>query len=313
VPAIGEFKQRKPYRGGAGAGFIPEGGDFMPLTLRPGTSSDAVAIGQIMHDAFKAIADRHGFPPDFPSPEVATGIAAMLLSHPRFYAVAAERDGKIVGSNFLDLRGAIGGIGPITIDPAAQDHGAGKQLMDDVLDMAARERLAGVRLLQAAYHNRSLCLYTKLGFRTRDPLSVMQGPPLNLKLAGYDVRPARAEDRAPCNRLCHTAHGHDRAGELEDAVCEGTASVVVRHGRITGYATAVAFFGHAIGETNEDLMALIGAAPAIAGPGFLVPTRNHELFAWCLDRGLRLINQMTSMTVGLYNEPARAYLPSVLY
>ena len=49
-----------------------------------------------------------------------------------------------------------------------------------------------------------------------------------------------------------------------------------------GYATEIGYFAHAVGETNEDLKALIGAAPTIAGPGFLLPTRNHDLFSWCL-------------------------------
>ena len=56
-----------------------------------------------------------------------------------------------------------------------------------------------------------------------------------------------------------------------------------------------------------------GAASAFAGGGFLVPTRNGELFRWCLRNEMRLIHQLTLMTIGLYNEPAGAYLPSVLY
>ena len=69
----------------------------------------------------------------------------------------------------------------------------------------------------------------------------------------------------------------------------------------------------AVGETNEDLMALISAASAITGPGILVPTRNHALFSWCLENRLGLVFQMTLMSIGLYSEPAGAYLPSVLY
>jgi len=41
-------------------------------------------------------------------------------------------------------------------------------LMHDVLDRVARQQKSGVRLLQSGYHNRSLCLYTKLGFLTRE-------------------------------------------------------------------------------------------------------------------------------------------------
>jgi hypothetical protein len=93
----------------------------------------------------------------------------------------------------------------------------------------------------------------------------------------------------------------------------GTAVVVERHERITGYTTVLAFFGHAVGETNLDLQALIASAEAFAGPGIIVPTRNSDLFRWCLENGLRVVQPMTLMTLGLYNEPAGAYLPSVLF
>lgn len=66
-------------------------------------------------------------------------------------------------------------------------------------------------------------------------------------------------------------------------------------------------------EANEDLKALIAAAPEFAGPGFLVPTRNGELFRWCLAHGLRMAHPMTLMSVGLYNEPTGGFLPSILY
>ena len=82
-------------------------------------------------------------------------------------------------------------------------------------------------------------------------------------------------------------------------------------GRIAGYATDIGFSGHAVAETNQDLKALISAAPAFSGPGFLLPTRNHEVFAWCLSNRLRLVMQMTLMTIGLYNEPSGAWLPSI--
>jgi len=283
------------------------------LKLRPGTKEDAPACGVIIYDAFKAIADQHNFPRDFPSVQFATGAATMLLSNPGFYSVVAELDGRIAGSNFMDERSRIAGIGPISIDPSVQNQGIGKRLMQDVLERTAQRNFPGVRLVQAGYHNRSLCLYTRLGFDTREPLSTMQGKPLGLTIAGYDVRTATDADLGACNRLCERIHGHDRGGELRDAIRQGSATVVEHLGRITGYATQIAFFSHAVGETNEDLKALIGAAREFGGPGFLVPTRNGELMRWCLGKGLRLVHQMTLMTIGLYNDPAGAFLPSVLY
>jgi len=107
-------------------------------------------------------------------------------------------------------------------------------------------------------------------------------------------------------------HGHDRAGELAEAVKNGTAVVLERHERTTGYATVLGFFGHAVAETNLDIQALIASAEAFAGPGIIVPTRNSDLFRWCLENGLRVVQPMTLMSLGLYNEPVGAYLPSIL-
>jgi predicted N-acetyltransferase YhbS len=285
----------------------------MNVTLRPGTAEDAQRCGAICYEAFKTIAAQHNFPPDFPSPEVATELLAGLLAHPGFYAVVAELDGRVVGSNFLDERSTVAGIGPITVDPAVQNRAVGRQLMQHVLARVTQRRFPGVRLVQAAYHNRSLSLYARLGFVAREPLSTMQGAPLAVQTPGYTVRPATERDLDACNQVCVKVHGHDRRGELLDAIKQGTATIVEHGGRITGYATPVAFFGHAVGETNAELKALIGAAPAFPGPGFLLPTRNGELFRWCLDHGLRVVQPMTLMSVGLYNEPAGAFLPSVLY
>jgi len=287
--------------------------DPMNVTLRPGRVKDALQCGPICYDAFKTIAEQHNFPPDFPSPEAATELLAGLLAHPGFYAVVAELDGRVVGSNFLDERSTVAGLGPITVDPAVQNRAVGRQLMEHLLDRGTQRRFPGVRLVQAAYHSRSLSLYARLGFVSREPLSTMQGAPLAEQIAGYAVRPASERDLDACNQVCAKVHGHDRGGELRDAIQQGTATVVEHGGRITGYATALAFFGHAVGETNEELKALIGAAPAFLGPGFLLPTRNGELFRWCLDHGLRVVQPMTLMSVGLYNEPVGGFLPSILY
>jgi predicted N-acetyltransferase YhbS len=290
----------------------PEDG-WMTATLRAGTPQDAEAAGRICHQAFTAVATAHGYPSDFPAPEIGIGLMTMLLAHPGFYSVVAERDEAIVGSNFLDERSPIAGVGPITVDPAVQNDGLGRLLMQDVLDRATERGVAGVRLLQAAYHNRSLALYARLGFQARDVVACMQGPSIGAVIPGYRVRAATASDLDACNRVCLRVHGHDRGGELRDAIVQGSAVVVEHDKRITGYATATAFFGHAVGETTEDLKALIGAAQAFEGSGILVPIRNSALFAWCLEHRLRVVFLMTVMSVGLYNEPAGAWLPSVLY
>ena len=285
----------------------------MSVSIRRATADDASDIGRICYDAFAKLAATHGFTPDFPDPQTASGAFSAMLGHDGFYGVIAELDGRTIGSNFLDQRGAIAGLGPITVDPAVQNAGAGRLLMEEVLRHAEEQCIVGVRLVQAAYHCRSLSLYSKLGFEVREHLSCIQGTPIGLQTAGYTVRAAESRDVASCNALALRVHGHHRHRELQDAVTQGSATVVERAGRITGYASGIAFFGHAVAESTGDLEAMIAASPSFAGPGFLVPSRNGELLRWCLSKGLHVTQAMTLMTRGLYNEPVGAYLPSVIY
>jgi GNAT superfamily N-acetyltransferase len=285
----------------------------MDIRIRKGTQEDAEICGRICYEAFKTISEAHGFASDFPGPDAPIGMLTWMLAHPKFYGVVAEIDGRVVGSNFLDERNPIAGVGPITVDPAVQNRAIGRRLMDAVHERAASKNFAGVRLIQSGFHTRSLSLYAKLGYDVREHLACMQGNPLNVSIEGYVVRPAAEADIEACDHLCRRVHGHDRDGELRDAIAKGSAIVVEHDRRITGYATIVGFFGHAVGETNEDIKALIGAAKEFAGPGFLLPTRNGELFRWCLTNGLRVTQPMTLMSRGLYNEPAGAFLPSILY
>ena len=66
-------------------------------------------------------------------------------------------------------------------------------------------------------------------------------------------------------------------------------------------------------ENNRDLIALLAQSSSFHPTGIMVPVRNHEVFSWCLDHGLRSLHLNTLMTIGLYNEPQGAWLPSILY
>jgi hypothetical protein len=98
--------------------------------------------------------------------------------------------------------------------------------MEDALERSRDRGFAGVRLVQTPFNNLTLTLYNKLDFDVKEPLSVMQGPALNSSISGYDVRAATMDDLEKCNALCRKTHGHDRHGQLTDAIQQGTATVV---------------------------------------------------------------------------------------
>lgn len=283
------------------------------ITLRSARPEDADRLGQICHDAFAAIAARHNYPKDFPNVDAAVGLMNMMIGHPYVYGVVAEANGEAVGSNFLWEGDEVAGVGPITVDVKVQNGQIGRMLMSDVMKRADERDSRSIRLVQAAYHNRSLSLYTKLGFDVVEPLSVIQGTPLRMKIDGMNVRKMTAADIDAADELCQRIHGHTRHSELAFAVEQGAAQMVERDGRLTGYTTSVGFFTHTVAESNEDLITLIAAAEAFPGPGFLLPTRNGEVLRWCLNNGLRIVIPASLMSVGFYQEPKGAFLPSVLY
>jgi ribosomal protein S18 acetylase RimI-like enzyme len=284
----------------------------LAFTIRPAVAADAAEIGLVCYEAFAAVDDAQGLPRGFASVDAAIAAAEAFVGHPTIYSVVAEVDGAIVGSNFLREYNAVAGVGPLSVKPAYQSGKIGRALMDAVVERSASRAFPGTRLVQSTHNRISLALYLRLGFVVREPLAHLVGPPLHASYPGYAVRPATSDDHVACDALCHRVHGHTRSGELTRAIDQGTARVVERAGRITGYLTVPASNGHGVTETTHDLQALI-AAESFGDAGFLVPMRSSDLLRWCLANGLRIRQTMTLMTMGLYNEPAGAWFPSVIY
>ena len=133
---------------------VPPGGPS--ITIRRAKPEDASVCGRICFDAFYRISTKSRLSTRLPVARCSVGLLSMMFSHPGFYCVVAESDGCMVGSNCLDERSAIAGLGPITVDPSMQDRGVGRKLMEAVLVRARERNFPGVRLLQSAFHNRSL-------------------------------------------------------------------------------------------------------------------------------------------------------------
>src|SRR4051794_2431467 len=105
----------------------------MPIAVRRSTPADVECAAQICFEAFHQINTAHGFPPDVDA-AFSHAIISSLFNDAEHICWVAEQDGRLVGSNCLDERDPIFGLGPITIDPAAQNTGAGRALMAAALD-----------------------------------------------------------------------------------------------------------------------------------------------------------------------------------
>jgi predicted N-acetyltransferase YhbS len=287
----------------------------MNLAIRPVRAEDVEACGRAAFNAHQQVAATHGFDPELPSLEFATGVINGRVSDPNAWGVVAERDGQIIGSVFLNLfpPAPVAAIGPLTVAPSGQG-GTGERLMEAALDEAQRRGIERVRLVQSPSHRRSLALYVKVGFEVREPLLIMQGkPPPPDPAAEAVVRAATLDDLTACNEICTRAHGFARELELSIAIARDNAAVVEADGRITGYAAGIGFLGHAVAESDDHLWALIAHAPVFLGQGFFVPARNTDLLRRLLQAGVRIGWPATLMTIGPYLEPELAYLPSIAF
>lgn len=281
--------------------------------IRPAEKEDVHPCGEIMYEAFKGIAEAHNFPPVFPDADPPIRQLDMMQEAANFDGFVAEEDGAPIGSIWMSRRSPVAGISALTVDPNSQDRGVGGALMKHAMSYLEEHGHARLQLIQSAYHNRSLCLYTKLGFVATDLLSHMTNGPVNAEVPGRTVRQAMEDDAAACNDLCREVHGFHRSGEVEEAIRQDSALVVEDGDEITGYSTGVGFTGHGVGHSNEDLKALIASVDDFAGPGIIIPTSNYELFSWCLENGLRLDRQFTLMDTDPSDRSVEpAYWPGIL-
>jgi predicted N-acetyltransferase YhbS len=289
----------------------------MDIHLRPARPSDHADVSRIVFEAFGWIAREHNFPPDFPAPQVAEGMAQMALNHPKWFGVVAEVDGRVVGSNFLDQRDAVAAVGPITVDPNVHCRGVGRRLMQAVIDRGRESGAPSIRLVQEPHNTISLPLYTSLGFDTKEPLALMTGKVAAAPSVNATVRPVTPEDVPACAELCRRVHGFDRANDLREAIEHFRPHLLERGGRVVAYASAPTFWimNHGVAETDADAFDLLaGASAALAEPlALLVPIRRGDFFRRCLAGGLRVVKPMTLMAMGEYEEPRSCYLPSVGY
>jgi predicted N-acetyltransferase YhbS len=291
----------------------------MSIKLRPPVAADADAVARLIFTAFSTFHDRHQMPRDFPSLDAAIGLTQAWMNHPQVWGVLAERDGRIVGCNFLDQRCDATGVGPVCVDPNEQGGGIGRKVMLAVMERAKQIRARSVRLVQEAYNTTSMSLYASVGFDVKEPLAVMIGKPTDKSPAGVHVRPMSEADLPACAALCGAIHGIDRTGELRDAIQHFQPFVLERGDRVVAYASAPNFFlmNHGVAETPQDLQNLLLGVAHVSGQpiGLQVPLRNADFFRWCLSQKLRMTKPTTLMSSGEYREPPAGtwWFPSILY
>jgi len=284
----------------------------MSIDLRPVRPEDVPELGRICYEAFQDISDRHGFASDFATVEFAQLVVGMLVQREDVYSLGVFDGDAPKGSNYINMWGDVVGLGPISVDLAAQGQGIGRMLMQDVVEHARGRAYAMVRLCQDSFNMQSLALYASLGFEVKEPLSYLHLS--NANPVDANVRPATAADFDAMDELCRSIYRISRKGEYAALLSLGFPAFVLDRGRhIAGYIMGTAM-GHAVAETVDDMVALLNAHGALVPEAHsFVPLRDAELYRRALAAGHRNQKVMNLMTLGPYDEPQGAYCPSVMF
>jgi len=313
-------------------GFSLAQGGF---SVRPIAKEDLKTAAGICQEAFNAFNASVGLGPEFPPTDVVdvpSGILNDAFKEGFQGFVAVNADGEVVGSNMVDMRDDVAGIGPITVSTSVQSGGVGKLLMKAVMKAAAEKGMRSVRLAQVASNRGSFSLYLGLGFDPYYACGQYEGF-LTPEAASGDspgalaCQPLAEGLVEACSRLHFRVCGLHRRGDIAAAVGGPNPACVVldASGAVVAYTTGSFLSGHTVAASEEAFKSLVAAqsravqtAQAAGAPlaptTFFVPHRYPQLLRWLARSGFRLQRQVTQMGYGPYTQPANGfYFPSISY
>ncbi len=282
----------------------------MTVTIRHMRAEDIPHVGAVMVAAFNVVFRRHGYPEPFPSAAAGTSIAQGYARLEPNECFTALQGGQVVGSGFLHLRGDTAGIGPITVAPSAQAQGAGRALMQTVIETGGA--CPSFRLVQDAFNVASFPLYSRLGFAVCGTVASLVGQHIQAHVPGdIEIREWATEDIEHLATLDTRLTGIARAQDLRFFHTQPPHIAALVQGQLAGYlcflrTEAGTFFGPAAATHPAVLRALIlSAAERERGRALRMrfPTRHVALLRELLAVGFRVETLQTYMVRGVWQAP----------
>jgi GNAT superfamily N-acetyltransferase len=299
----------------------------MAVTLTTVLPEQAEAVGVMMYESFRDIAERHNFEPTFRTPEFAQVIVRLLAQSEGYESFLLVEEGQPLACNFGDERDEVVGVGPVAVAVGQQGGGLGRRVMEALLERAEQGGFTSVRLIQSAYNMQSFSLYHKLGFEVKDALASLHGRPPDDETPTDLVREYTPDDLDACDALHRDVLGVGRRHDIEYMANFAPPVVVERDGRVAGYLTRFpgdeVFVTHGVARDEQALRDLIiGTSRAVPGELRLtLPTGQPETLRWAMGNGrtatrrggFRLMELGTYMVRGDYQPPMGAWIPSPFY
>lgn len=201
-------------------------------------------------------------------------------------ALAAEVDGRLVGTNFVTRWGSVGFFGPLTVDPSIWDKGVGRALMNETMTILSGWEVSHAGLFTFPQSAKHLGLYQSFGFLPHFLTSVLARPPATADDAEAAAGDWSTADQSPdldqvvewCGRVTdETYPGLDVGREIRATAAQklGDTVLIFGDGEIEGFAVCHTGAGSEAGTGTCFIK--FGAVL----PGHGAPVRFARLVAAC--------------------------------
>jgi GNAT superfamily N-acetyltransferase len=294
---------------------------------------DLPAAAAICQNAFNSFNESVGLAPEFPPAEI-VDVPNFLLGQAFTDGfegfVAVNSDGEIVGSNLVELRDEIAGIGPISVATGGQNAGAGRLLMQACMQAAAKRGMRTVRLHQIGSNAKSFSLYLDLGFTPLLTCGQYEGCCTAKAPAGFTCEPLSAGVVEACSALHRRACGVHRRRDIAAMIGSPHPNCVVFDAstrEVVAYTTGSFLCGHTVAASDDAFKALVvfqsqaiqaqqSAGAPLPPTTMFVPHAYPHLLRWLSKNGFRLNRQIVQMGYGAEDvNPSGIlrYFPAIQY
>lgn len=297
----------------------------MNITVRPLSETDRPEATRIFRLAFGTFL---GLPDSVPFMGDADLIGTRLRGYPDC-SLAAEVDGRLVGSNFVTGWGSVGFFGPLSILPEFWNAGVASALLEATMDVFPRLQTKHAGLFTFPQSSKHLHLYQKFGFWPGDLTPILAKPispqPSSAPLATFaQLSPTeQTATLAACRDLTSSIHdGLDLSPEINSVASQGLGDTVLRlnGSRVTAFAIChtgpgteagsgrcyVKFAAASSAEDFEHLLGACGTFAAARGAHTLeagVNVGRHQAYRMLLAQGFRF-GDLVGVAMHRHNDPA---------
>jgi GNAT superfamily N-acetyltransferase len=140
------------------------------IIIRPLREDELSEASRIVRVAFAKFL---GLPPEDPRRPSDSDYVRSRWTANRDAVLAAEHEGKLIGTNFATRWGCFGFFGPLTIEPAYWNQGVAQMLLAPTMQIFRGWGCRHLGLYTFAQSPKHMSLYQKFGFWPRDLVAVM--------------------------------------------------------------------------------------------------------------------------------------------